>query len=560
MNVGAKRLFLGLGIVGIVAAAVFGATKTQRALQDRSADEDRASLRRCLFGTDLAPGERASERVERIYFSTVGVGPGALEAMNGTDWPSRCDVYADRIAKWQLDRGDFNGQTESAMIAQGLRTRPFATELRSVSLPAKLDFAWAMQPSSQKAPASVPSAPATAIVADDRSPVFADGLRLYGLEDDKLPSRDLRLVIQRDGSALPLFCRLAAKDGLRTARCAELAEAVGRRPEVDPSSEDDGPDFVSEQGSIKSRFFRASDGHVFGAGKTAVKGSGRKGDTTLVLQPDPEVPHELWLERYRGITLVDRSPVPLPKGVAWNEVRFVGDRLAWWSPAADGKRSLILQSTAAEGPALGAPEEALSASDGKVEVIGCRTDTALVVVAREGASHTLTFRDARGGSPAIRTEVAEGARLFCDRENVALVAISKEAGKHVVHDARCTRTACRTTRIDIDDFARADVAPTSADGSVAAAAVGDKVLVAWVSAKGGVRFRLAPADKLVAAKDVVLFDDWLRQGKPFPDSTIHEARVVARRDVAIVFLGGSGGVWAFRVDGEGKASPLVSQK
>jgi hypothetical protein len=554
VETGTKRLVIVIGVLGALGAAAFGATKVVRASQDRAADEARASLRRCVLGAELAPGERASERVERVFLGTMGLGPGALEAANATDWPSRCDVYAEQIARWQLERGDGAAQADSTVLATALRTRDFAGALRNHETPTKLDFAWAMAPSTRAAPASVPMAPPPLIVADDRAAVFAPGLRLYRLAEDKLSSRELRLVVQREGSARPLFCRFAGE--LRGARCSEVPAAVGQWPEPSPHTEDGGPDLVSESGSSGSRFFRMSDGRAFGAGTTAVQGAGRKGDSVWVLQPGGEPKHALTLERWTGTALVDSTPVPLPDGVSWNEVRFVGDRLAWWSPTTDGTRRLVLRRVSDAGPALGPEEELVTLPPGKVDVSACRTDTALVIDASEGPNHTLSFRETQGGPLPVKVDVPDGARLSCDRESASLIALTTLSARHTVHDARCTRVACRTSRIEVEDFARGDVTPEG-DASVAAAPIGDSLLVVWKSAKGGIRMRVAPAEKLGAAKDVVLFDDWLHEGKPSAQSVIHEVRVVARRDAAIVLLGGSSGVWAFRVDAEGKASGVV---
>jgi hypothetical protein len=104
-----------------------------------------------------------------------------------------------------------------------------------------------------------------------------------------------------------------------------------------------------------------------------------------------------------------------------------------------------------------------------------------------------------------------------------------------------------------------DRGPQAIDASVAAAPIGDALLVVWNSAKGGVRMRVAPPEKIAAAKDVVLFDDWLKEGRAYSSSAVHSVRVVARRDAAIVLLEGSRRVWAFRVDADGKVEPVVAQ-
>jgi hypothetical protein len=175
MKTGTRRLVIALGLLGGVGAAAFGGTKAVHVLQDRAADEARASLRRCVLGAELAPGELASERVERVFLGTVGLGPGALEAANAIDWPSRCGVYAERIARWQRERDDYAGSAASGDLATALGARNFASALRYDGR--VFDRPWAMAPSSRAAPADVPMAPPPLMVADDRTAVFALGGR-----------------------------------------------------------------------------------------------------------------------------------------------------------------------------------------------------------------------------------------------------------------------------------------------------------------------------------------------------------------------------------------------
>jgi hypothetical protein len=93
-------------------------------------------------------------------------------------------------------------------------------------------------PSSRTAPADVPIAPAPLVVPDDRTPGFAPRLKLFRLEEDQLPSRDLRLLFRRE-SERPLLCRFASD--LRSARCSDVPEDAGRYLVLSPHTEDGGP-------------------------------------------------------------------------------------------------------------------------------------------------------------------------------------------------------------------------------------------------------------------------------------------------------------------------------
>jgi len=84
-----------------------------------------------------------------------------------------------------------------------------------------------------------------------------------------------------------------------------------------------------------------------------------------------------------------------------------------------------------------------------------------------------------------------------------------------------------------------------------------KLLVVWGAGEvGGLRMRLAPADKISKAPDIIVFDDLMKQGAVQKTSTLSDARLFTRERFAVLLLSTSSGTFALRIDPEGKTTPI----
>ncbi len=233
----------------------------------------------------------------------------------------------------------------------------------------------------------------------------------------------------------------------------------------------------------------------------------------------------------------------------------------------------VLKRVASDGD--GTVEELLEVSGmGSYNTIACRTKSQLVIA--DNYSQKLVFvwpskpkavvfdtglqRDLKGMGGVDR----EVGRLWCGEQIVFLTSVFKrfDSNGFAVAWAKCTPAGCNHGLIDLNEMMRgrsAAVRPAQYRGEARAAGLGDKLLVLWNSAAGGVRFRFGDPDKLRDAAEHVAFDDRYANGAITssllsPDGLLLESR----HRGAIAFLPNMGdGIWAVRIGLDGAVAPIL---
>lgn len=71
--------------------------------------------------------------------------------------------------------------------------------------------------------------------------------------------------------------------------------------------------------------------------------------------------------------------------------------------------------------------------------------------------------------------------------------------------------------------------------------------------------RMAKPELFEKEKDVVLFDDLITEGKVTDLSSILGFRLYSREDYAVLLMSNVAGLYAFRIETNGKVSPFVVQ-
>ncbi len=69
--------------------------------------------------------------------------------------------------------------------------------------------------------------------------------------------------------------------------------------------------------------------------------------------------------------------------------------------------------------------------------------------------------------------------------------------------------------------------------------------------------RLAKADQIEKAEDVILFDDMVKDGQVGKLSTLFDLRLFSRDGFAILLMNTVAGVHALRIDAGGKVAPVA---
>lgn len=130
-----------------------------------------------------------------------------------------------------------------------------------------------------------------------------------------------------------------------------------------------------------------------------------------------------------------------------------------------------------------------------------------------------------------------------------------------VSQSRCTVSGCTEKVVELGTMLEeaSDVLPTELKG-VRAVDVDGKLLVVWdAGERGGLRLRIAAIDQLKDERDIVLFDDHVKDGALRDESTLVGFELAAVPGGAVLFLGTVTGVYAFFIDGSGKYTPITTK-
>jgi hypothetical protein len=187
----------------------------------------------------------------------------------------------------------------------------------------------------------------------------------------------------------------------------------------------------------------------------------------------------------------------------------------------------------------------------------CKSDDALAVRVRGQRTDAIAFF-AGGRWAAPSKAQTHGGAFTCHGMEAFATEVTHTPGDKdfpVISQAKCNTSGCSTTKVDMRTILGtvSDIAPADATSSIAAD-VGGKLLFVWNGGlAGGLRMRLAPADKLKDAEDVVITDG--RDDKSNV-SSIAQIKVLGTNGFAVLLLATTSGIKALRVDPAGKVTPL----
>jgi hypothetical protein len=155
-----------------------------------------------------------------------------------------------------------------------------------------------------------------------------------------------------------------------------------------------------------------------------------------------------------------------------------------------------------------------------------------------------------------------GGTLSCHGSEAVItrleIAAQERAHKTSVTQSRCTTAGCRAHVVQMDPILKGRFELAPREGHVDAVALNEKLLIVWAAGeRGGVRMRLAPADQIAKAADVILFDDLVKDGQLQKLSSLLDLRLFSRPGFAVLILSTVAGVHALRIDDGGKVTPVA---
>jgi hypothetical protein len=554
-----------LGALLLGGGSSFARWGVPRIAAGREARVEGAALHRCLFGNPPAPGENAAKRLRRILLSAAGLPDEGRPRPEGEAWPGRCTPHARALAD-ALGRA---GSTRSAP-PDDLMQKVLA-KARDTTSPTDfpLDALWNM--AEGDGPEDVPKPPTPASPLDLDAPNFAERIAFSDHSTDFVPGRGLRLVFRGDRAGPQLACALP--EGLGEASCAPIEARVRARvprPVLWPAADDQAPSLVTDRSSARSTFYRTDTGQAFGAEYRVAGGYAAAGGLVGLVEVEVGTKGEekaLWLVRYRGEENLGRTKIEPKPRARWSNVSVLGDRLVWMEPRGTRPHLFMRQL----GAQLGPIEDAGELPHDAVKLSACRGRDGIALLARDGGSVWITFRDERGGSPLRRVD--EPARppdaevldtsFTCDESSAAATVVleSRASAKasYEVRRIRCSKEGCEVGRVALDDLqegrdelVRPEALPR--DKPVLGASLGDAMLVVWRTAAAGVRARIARPDEIARAPELVIYDEQSQDVNGA--GRLHAMRLYARPGAALLLLHAVSGIKAIRIGADGSFRAL----
>ena len=572
-----RRLIVG-GVVAVLLVGGGGAAALVLQDAQASAQVDGAwsAFHRCLLGPGLEPGERPSRRLRAAQLAAMGLDDKQRAPEKDVPWPNRCAPLAHGLSvaldsTGRDDRKALAPKVEA--LAKALKEpRSFAADLSGA-----LEEIWpAVEQAAVKlSAASVEGPPIPAVVFTADALASVEGITktstaLKGVHVEPHAAGALRILV--DDRALPtapLLCTFpAAAPAPAAATCARLPAPLASSRQglrLLATADDDAAPLVFAGNRGSEGVFRADTGaqvdalysyggHAASDGHAAVLGWNEakrepvlvraargkdKGERTT-LEPGFEVGNYYYSSQ-----------------LLWDQVLLRGVK--------DGQRRLFAQEVRRDGAPLGEaadvgpleePGLVSGGADEPPHIAGCRAGDDLVVRVKGYDNDFMSFRVGGKWSQPVSPELT-GGTLSCSKAGAAITRIepagSDNPWKTTISHVRCTSAGCQPAQAKVEQMLPGGRELAPREGKIDAAALGDKLLVVWAAGeRGGVRMRLAPVEQMAAAKDVVIYDDLVKDGKVQPLSTLFDLRLFSREGFAVLLLSTTSGVHAIRVDPDGK--------
>lgn len=565
-----KRVFV-FGAFGIVllAGATYGIIHVADARRTAAREAALGEIQSCLLGADaLKEGETPEARVASVKLAVVGLPP----EKHG-NWPAVCakSAFALSAVESKSPLG-----TAAEALGKALETDTNAVQ----DLGPKVTALWVEAEKAKVkavAPADATKAPKGATVqlgAEQWAalPKFASGaFRLANLREEPAPGKKLFFIVdEKDSPDGALICSVEASDsGVKCQKIPAAAAAFSPGLRLIGTTEDGARPFyfAGDRGQL-GVFPPDAKGTV---ATTVVFGATSRKDGSFAFLSHPDKSKDLRLTVFPAtgapseeiVLRGDELDTPTKAGL-------FEDWFVFRSPAKAGPPAVASQLLARklegtslkepivigdlEPPPAGELDHTLS------QLAACKSDDALAVRVRSDKGDQISFF-ASGRWTAPFTASTQGGTLTCHGLEAfsTVVEHSSETDKDfpTITQAKCNMAGCTTTTVSLRRMlaGAAEIAPLDAS-NVAAVDDGGKLLVVWNSGMvGGLRMRIAPADQIAEAPDVILANPReMKDGAM--NSPVTQLRALSANGFAIVFLNTTGGVRALRVDSNGKVSPL----
>lgn len=574
-----RTLLIGGGaLLLVVGGGGFGLLRWQDAAATARVNGAWSAFSRCMIGPPLEPGESASRRFRSLQLATMNLPDDQRAPAEGKPWPDRCANlgHAVQEALHAAGRAD-RDRKDLAHWAEALAKQLKEKEPCSADLTEPIESAWleasearvSLVPAIQVAPPLVAATPLSSDALASVEPLSKSAFPLKAAHTDPHPGLVMRLLVEeKDVPRSPFLCTFPAAGA---PRCAALPKAIsGSRHGLRllGTADDDAEPLVFAGNRGGDGVFRADSGEqvesIYSYGGYATK------DGRSAVLGWNEAKRELRLTRKAGggARVQETIEPEFRVGNFYYSSQILWDQVLLRGVTKEDERRLFALKvgwSGAPGEPLDVgelPEAGLitGAADEPPHIGGCRTAEATVVRVKGYDNDFMTFQVGGRWTKPVSPELT-GGTLSCRKAEAAITRLEL-AGADAAHrtsitQSRCTSAGCRATSVRMEQLIGMRLHLVPKESHVDAVELDGKLLVVWAAGdRGGVRMRLAPAEQIAVAPDVVIYDDLVKDGRVQKLSTLFDLRLFSREGFAVLLLSTVQGVHALRVAPDGKVTPL----
>lgn len=580
-----RRLFVGTTVALLLAGGGLGGVVWY---QDRAAtqriDAAFSAFSRCLLGAPLEGEESASLRFRALQLSSSTLSDADRAVENGEAWPNRCGNLGHAVAEAMRDAGRAKKEgtdvaSWSEALAKALKERDaFLADLsepienlwleaKSAGLVARVVTEGAPPPP-LPAPLDVGKLGATAPISRSTFPVDTAFTEPHAGPVLKF------LVDERSAEGAPFVCRYAATDTVITCRSLPASIASkGQGLRLYGTSDDAAAPLVFAGNRGDRGIFRADTGEEVDA-LYAYGGYAAADGFTATLGFREESKELILTRKMPASPKVRRVIEPsFDVGNYYYSTQILWDRVAIRAINDAGDRRLYLHELARTGDPLARmsdvgelPEPGMidGGADEPPHIAGCRTKQATVVRVKGSYNDFLSVLVEGKPSLPVSPELT-GGTLGCAGTTASVTRLEpagrESPWKTTVSQVLCTTAGCRNARIGVEPMLHGHYELGPREGLVDAVSLGDQLVVAWAGGeRGGVRLRVGTAERIEKEKDILVFDDLVKDGRLQKLSTLFDLRLFAREGFALLLLSTVSGVFAVRVEADGRLSPVPAAR
>ena len=574
-----RMIVVGLAAVVALGAGGYGVSVIQARQAEQRVTEAFGRLSRCLVDAPIGKDDKPSVLVRRSQLTAMTLPETERKPGAPLPWPERCGSFAHQIDEALRDAGRSKGDDDLARAAAALGKQLGEAMAVSADLGASIDAVWARAAAEKVVAAAVTdvAAPPARVEPHDAdslarlTPLAQKAFSFKAVFVEPHPAADMRVLVDdpasSQGSFLCTMTRAASE-----ARCAPLPAAITATKQGLRlfGTADDGAApliFAGKRGA--EGIFRADTGELVDK-LYAYGGYSAKDGYSAVLG---------WKEKEKELTASRKMPgsavtqtkldPPFRTGNPYYSAQMLWGEVMLRGVTKDNRRRLFALSQNRSGALLSEPVDVgelpeagliQGGLDEPPHIMGCKTHDAMVVRVKGYDNDFLTFRLGGKWTSPVSPEMT-GGTLSCSKTMAAITRVepagSNSTHKTSIRQVHCTSAGCKTDVIRMQQLLhnRLEFAPRN--NLVDAVDLDGKMLVVWAAGeRGGVRMRLAPAEAIAQAPDVILYDDRMKDGKVGSLSTFFDLKLFSREGFAVLLLGTQTGVHALRVDPDGKVTPL----